>query len=102
LPTETVVPGRGRGIRTPTFTFSASAREYYSAVPRTSSADAETVNDRLEARIGADYVILRVDVDEEHPVVMVLIRFFQPVESEGAVTHHQCEVRHVIRPATLT
>jgi hypothetical protein len=33
---------------------------------------------------------------------MVLIRFFQPVESEGAVTHHQCEVRHVIRPATLT
>jgi hypothetical protein len=28
------------------------------------SADAETVNNRLEARIGADCVILRIDVDE--------------------------------------
>jgi hypothetical protein len=36
----------------------------YSAVPATGSADAETVNDRLEARIGTDCVILRIDVDE--------------------------------------
>jgi hypothetical protein len=37
------------------------------------SADAETVNDRPKARIGADRVILRVDVDEQHPVVVMLI-----------------------------
>jgi hypothetical protein len=31
--------------------------------PRIGSSDAKTVNDRLEARIGTDDVILRIDVD---------------------------------------
>ena len=39
--------------------------------PKFRSAHAEAVNNGLEARIGADRVKQWVDVDEEHPVVVM-------------------------------
>jgi hypothetical protein len=40
------------------------ASSCWKPLPSTCLADAETVNDRLEAWIGADRVIFRIDVDE--------------------------------------
>ncbi len=49
-------------------------------------ADAETVNERLEPGFGADWVKHLIHVDEQQPVVVMLIGFFQPFESEISVS----------------
>jgi hypothetical protein len=75
----------------------AFPRQLHSALARAASAYAETVNNGLEPWIGADCIVLGIDVDEEQPVVVVLLGFFEPVERESAITRQYCEFSDVVR-----
>lgn len=50
---------------------------------------------------GSERVIFRVDIDVQHPVVAMLVRLFQPIESQGAVSLHSRDVCNLVRPANL-